>query len=453
MTETKKYWKGIDELSAAPHFVEQSQKEFTEHIPVDEFLSDSSLGESKTHRRDFLKYLGFSVTAATLAACETPVTKAIPYLNKPEEITPGVANWYASTYFDGFDFAGVLVKTREGRPIHIKSNKNSQITGGGLNARVNSSVLELYDAKRAKAPARRKGDKWDKGLSWSVVDKEISGKLASSSKIAILTGTLMSPSSERAIAEFKAKYPSAEHVVYDTISSSGILRANNAMFGKSAIPAYNFDKAKVIVSLGADFLANWLNSNQYATQYAATRRPEADWMSKHFQFESKLSLTGSNADVRATVKPSEQGVAAAFLLKEIGGSNAVPAGLTDSAKKKLKKAAAELKAAGANALVVAGSNDVNVQLVVNAINEKLGSYGTTVDIDNALNIRKGNDTDFAALVNQMAAGSVDAILIAGVNPVYTSPAKIGGKADFKTALSKVKLKNIIFQSYENFTLI
>ena len=440
MTETKKYWKGIDELTAAPHFVEQSQKEFTEHIPVDEFLSDSSLGESKTHRRDFLKYLGFSVTAATLAACETPVTKAIPYLNKPEEITPGVANWYASTYFDGFDFAGVLVKTREGRPIHIKSNKNSQITGGGLNARVNSSVLELYDAKRAKAPARKKGDKWDKGLSWSVVDKELSGKLSSSSKIAILTGTLMSPSSERAIAEFKAKYPSAEHVVYDTISSSGILRANNAMFGKSAIPAYNFDKAKVIVSLGADFLANWLNSNQYATQYAATRRPEADWMSKHFQFESKLSLTGSNADVRATVKPSEQGVAAAFLLKEIGGSNAVPAGLTDSAKKKLKKAAAELKAAGANALVVAGSNDVNVQLVVNAINEKLGSYGTTVDIDNALNIRKGNDTDFAALVNQMAAGSVDAILIAGVNPVYTSPAKIGGKADFKTALSKVKLK-------------
>ncbi|MFZ9846817.1 MAG: TAT-variant-translocated molybdopterin oxidoreductase [Flavobacteriales bacterium] len=440
MTETKKYWKGIDELSAAPHFVEQSQKEFAEHIPVDEFLSDSSLAESKTHRRDFLKYLGFSVTAATLAACETPVTKAIPYLNKPEEVTPGVANWYASTYFDGFDFAGVLVKTREGRPIHIKSNKNSQITGGGLNARVNSSVLELYDAKRAKAPARKKGDKWDKGLSWSVVDKEISGKLTSSSKIAILTGTLMSPSSERAIAEFKAKYPSAEHVVYDTISASGILRANNAMFGKSAVPAYNFGKAKVIVSLGADFLANWLNSNQYASQYASTRRPEGEWMSKHFQFESKLSLTGSNADVRATVKPSEQGIAAAFLLKELGGSNAVPAGLTDSAKKKLKKAAAELKAAGANALVVAGSNDVNVQLVVNAINEKLGSYGTTVDIENALNIRKGNDTDFAALVNNMAAGSVDAILIAGVNPVYTSPAKIGGKADFKTALSKVKLK-------------
>lgn len=436
MTETKKYWKGIDELSAAPHFVEQSQKEFAEHIPVDEFLSDSSLGESKTHRRDFLKYLGFSVTAATLAACETPVTKAIPYLNKPEEITPGVANWYASTYFDGFDFAGVLVKTREGRPIHIKSNKNSEITGGGLNSRVNSSVLELYDAKRAKAPARKKGDKWDKGLSWSVVDKEISAKLASSSKIAILTGTLMSPSSEKAISEFKAKYPSAEHVVYDTISSSGILRANN-----NSIPAYRFDKAKVIVSLGADFLANWLNSNQYTAQYASTRKPEGEWMSKHFQFESKLSLTGSNADVRGTIKPSEQGVAAAFLLKALGGSSTVPAGLNELAKKKLTKAAAELKLAGVNGLVVSGSNDVNVQVVVAEINRVLKNTGTTVDLENTLNIRKGNDVDFATLVNNMAAGSVDAILIAGVNPVYTSPAKLGAKkVSFKTALSKVNLK-------------
>ena len=436
MTETKKYWKGIDELSAAPHFVEQSQKEFAEHIPVDEFLSDKSLAENKTHRRDFLKYLGFSVTAATLAACETPVTKAVPFLNKPEEVTPGVANWYASTYFDGYDFAGILVKTREGRPIHIKSNKNSEITGGGLNSRVNSSVLSLYDAKRAKAPARNKGGKWDKGLSWSVVDKEISGKLASSSKIAILTGTLMSPSSERAISEFKAKYPNAEHVVYDTISASGVLRAND-----NKIPAYRFDKAKVIVSIGADFLANWLNSNQYAAQYASTRKPEGEWMSKHYQFESKLSLTGSNADVRGTIKPSEQGAAAAFLLKALGGSNSVPAGLNDVAKKKLTKAADELKMAGANGLVVSGSNDVNVQIVVAEINRVLKNTGTTVDLENALNIRKGNDVDFAALVNNMATGSVDAILIAGVNPVYTSPAKLGAKkVDFKTALSKVKLK-------------
>ncbi len=444
MTETKKYWKGLDELTAAPQFVEQSQKEFAEHVPVDKFLSDSEATESKTHRRDFLKYLGFSITAASLAACETPVVKAIPYLNKPEEITPGVANYYASTYFDGYDFAGIVVKTREGRPIHIKGNKHSQITGGAVNARVNSSVLELYDAKRGKAPAKKVAGTWKKGLEWSTVDKEISSQLsavsAAGGKIVVLTGTLMSPSSEKAIAELAAKYPGTEHVVYDPISSAGILRANAAMFSKSAIPAYSFDKAKVIVSISADFLGGWLNSNQYAAQYGITRKPDGEWMSKHYQFETKLSLTGSNADVRATIKPSENGIAAAYLLKAVGGSVSVPAGLSEGAKKKLNKAAAELKAAAGHSLVVAGSNDSGVQLLVNAINKQLGNYGNTIDIESALHIRKGNDVDFAAMVSQMASGSVGAVLIAGVNPVYSSPAKIGDKGDFKTALSKVKLK-------------
>ena len=444
MTETKKYWKGLEELTAAPQFVEQSQKEFAEHVPVDQFLSDSEATESKTHRRDFLKYLGFSITAASLAACETPVTKAIPYLNKPEEITPGVANFYASTYFDGFDFAGVVVKTREGRPIFIKGNKHSAITGGALNARVNASVLELYDAKRGKAPAKKAAASWQKGLEWSTVDKEITGHLsnvsASGGKIVVLTGTLMSPSSEKAIADLAAKFPGVEHVVYDSISSSGILKANKMMFGKAVIPSYRFDKSKVIVSIGADFLGGWLNSNQYAAQYALSRKPEGEWMSKHFQFETKLSLTGSNADVRATLKPSENGIAAAYLLKAVGGNVTVPAGLTEGAKKKLNKAAAELKAAAGHGLVVSGSNDSNVQLLVNAINKQLGNYGNTVDVESGLHIRKGNDTDFAVLVNQMAAGSVGAILIAGVNPVYSSPAKIGDKGDFKSALAKVKVK-------------
>ncbi|MFM7023485.1 MAG: TAT-variant-translocated molybdopterin oxidoreductase [Flavobacteriales bacterium] len=442
MTETKKYWKGLDELTAAPQFVEQSQKEFAEHIPVDKFLSDNEAVESKTHRRDFLKYLGFSITAASLAACETPVTKAIPYLNKPEEVTPGVANYYASTYFDGYDFAGIVVKTREGRPIFIKGNKHSEITGGAINPRVNASVLELYDAKRGKAPAKKAGASWKKGLEWSTVDNDITAQLAATKgKIVVLTGTLMSPSSERAIAEFTAKYPGAEHVVYDPISSSGILSANSMMFGKSVIPAYRFNEAKVVVGISADFLAGWQNANQYAAQYGERRKPDGAWMSKHFQFETKMSLTGSNADVRATIKPSEQGVAAAYLLKAVGGDVSVPAGLTADAKKKLDKAANELKAAKGASLVVCGSNDSGVQLLVNAINQQLNNYGTTIDVNAGLNIRKGSDANFAGLVTTMSAGEVGAIIIAGVNPVYSSPAKIGDKgSNFKTALSKVKLK-------------
>ncbi|NCP45130.1 MAG: TAT-variant-translocated molybdopterin oxidoreductase, partial [Flavobacteriales bacterium] len=141
------------QLNEAPQFLEASKNEFPEEIPVDEFLGDkNSLESSSTTRRDFLKYLGFGVAAASLASCESPVTKAIPYLNKPEEITPGKANYYASTYFDGNDYAPILVKTREGRPIHIVGNTQSSLTKGAVNARVNSSVLSLYDGNRLKEP-------------------------------------------------------------------------------------------------------------------------------------------------------------------------------------------------------------------------------------------------------------------------------------------------------------
>src|SRR3954463_9461205 len=122
---TKKYWKGLEELDNSPEFVKAQDNEFVEHVPVEQFLGNDKLSDTSTSRRDFLKFLGFSVTAASLAACENPVNKAIPYIVKPEEITPGVANYYASTFYDGHDYAGILVKTREGRPIKIEGNEMS----------------------------------------------------------------------------------------------------------------------------------------------------------------------------------------------------------------------------------------------------------------------------------------------------------------------------------------
>jgi molybdopterin-containing oxidoreductase family iron-sulfur binding subunit len=133
MENNKKYWKGVEELNNDPEFTRLKNNEFAEPLPLDKVLSDDLLGAT-TPRRDFLKFLGFGVAAASLAACEAPVKKTIPYLIKPEEITPGVANWYASTYADGRDFCSIVVKTREGRPIKIEGNTLSSITKGGTNA-------------------------------------------------------------------------------------------------------------------------------------------------------------------------------------------------------------------------------------------------------------------------------------------------------------------------------
>src|SRR6056297_2526355 len=175
MSSNKKYWKSVEELNKNSSVVETlQQKEFAEEIPVDEFLGDKeSLESSSTTRRDFLKYVGFSTAAASLAACEGPVIKSIPYVVQPTEIIPGVANYYATTIADGFDFASVLVKTREGRPIKIENNTMAT-TNGGANARVNASVLGLYDSLRVQSP-KKDGE----SISWSDFDAETTAKLTS----------------------------------------------------------------------------------------------------------------------------------------------------------------------------------------------------------------------------------------------------------------------------------
>ena len=198
-------------------------------------LSVRKITANVTPRRDFLKYLGFGVAAASLAACEAPVKKAIPYLIKPEEITPGVANFYASTFFDGHDYASVLVKTREGRPIKIEGNEASKLTGTGTNARVQASVLDLYDSARLKGPLTGNNP-----ADWARVDSEIKSKLAEiaskQGKIRILSSTIISPSTKKVIADFSAKYSNTKHIQYDAISRYGMIKANQLSFGKQLFP-------------------------------------------------------------------------------------------------------------------------------------------------------------------------------------------------------------------------
>ncbi|MFI5135999.1 MAG: TAT-variant-translocated molybdopterin oxidoreductase, partial [Chitinophagales bacterium] len=161
MANDSKYWKGLSHLNDEKKFVEKNQSEFAEYIPVEEFIGNkASMESSSTNRRDFLKFLGFSTVAATLAACETPVMKAIPYVQRPEEVIPGEANWYASSFYDGYDYASILLKTREGRPIKIEGNNLSKISNGGTNARVQASLLSLYDSSRLSGPKMKTGATW-----------------------------------------------------------------------------------------------------------------------------------------------------------------------------------------------------------------------------------------------------------------------------------------------------
>ncbi len=442
---TRKYWKGIEELKETPEFLKHKEQEFPSQQTIEQFLADDSLAETSTARRDFLKFLGFSVAAATLAACEAPVTKAVPYVVKPENVTPGMPTWYASSYYDGNSYASILVKTREGRPIFIKGNHEFGFTKGGTNPQIVASVLGLYDSERLTGPKASKKD-----ASWSSVDKEISAAIKSAKKVTLLSNTVISPSMNRAIAEMATALNGEggskfEHVQYDAVSYSAIREANLKNFGSAIIPGYDFSKAKTIVSLDADFLSSWLLPTEFAVQYGQTRNPDGN-MSKHFQFESVMTVTGSNADYRGMAKPSELAGILAYLIKGLGGNPEVNASVPVGSKLAADEAVKALKKSGKNSLVVCGSNNVGLQILTNKLNNLLKAYGNTIDLSNTINLFQGNDTKVQKLVKDVLSGKgPDVLLFYGVNPVYTLP----NGEEFGKALSKIT--TVSFASHEDET--
>lgn len=436
---TSNIWIGGADLTNDPEFIEISQKEFADPTNLAEDLGNEEVAKSLgSNRRDFLKFLGFGLGAATVAAgCDIPVKRAIPYVVKPDAIVPGVATYYSSTYVSGGDAVPVLVKTREGRPIKIEGNNMSPITGGGTSARAQASILSLYDTSRFTGPMMKSADGWASG-NWSDLDKAVKTALGQARGVRIVTNTVLSPSAKAAMSEFTSKYANAKVVTYDTVSSSALLDANEQSFGDRVVPEYRFDNAEVIVSFGADFLGTWISPVEYAKQWVKNRQIKDitnPKMSRHIQVETGMSLTGSNADNRILVKPSEMGAAIAYLANKIVGGVSAPA-LNPAAKAGLDKVAAELTSARGKSLIVSGSNNVSEQILVNAINASLGNIGSTVKFAHASLQRQGSDKDMKALVEDLSSGRVDVVIFNQCNPTYD----YAGAEALTASLAKVKTK-------------
>lgn len=406
----KRYWKGLEQLTNDPEFVKKNEKEFPDYLPI-----NSNGSEDGPSRRDFLKMMGFGLAAVSLAACEAPVRYAIPYLNKPVDVDPSIPNYYASTYASEGDYCSIVVKTREGRPIKIEGNRFSDITRGGTSAQVEASILSLYDTQRLAQPLIN-GEKAD----WAQLDQQVISALGTARNLRVLSNTILSPATQSVINDFTSRV-GGEHIVYDSFSYHALIEANRENFGEAAIPAYDFSQASVIVSFGADFLGSWLSTTEYNKQYGQTRKlgPTNKTMSRHYQFESVMSMTGSNADYRSPIRPSQEGAAIAALYQLISGGDG---GQLAKDVPYLAKAAQDLLANRGSSLVVSSSNDVAVQRIVNAINSALGSYGTTIDMNNPAYYRQGNDVEMAQFVQDVEAGRVDAVIFWDCNPVYDYPA-------------------------------
>ncbi len=313
---TPKYWQSLAARAGEPALLEQSRNEFAEELPV----GVAAQAPDQSSRRDFFKVMGLSAAAAMVACQRAPVQKAMPFIAKPDELTPGLSLWYASTCGACSAGCGVLLKTRDGRPIKVEGNEEHPLSRGGVCAMGQASVLSLYDANRSRGPAVG-GTK----AAWADLDKAVTEglrKVAEEGKaIRLVLPWVLGPTAEAAVARFLAAFPTARTVRFDSTGElEAIAEAHRLTHGVRVVPDYRFDNAKVIASFGADFLGTWVSPVAFTRQYTEGRNAAGKReMSRHWQFEPLMTLTGSSADKRVPVAPSDVVPALAGLVRRLAG--------------------------------------------------------------------------------------------------------------------------------------
>lgn len=463
-----KYWRSVEDLARDPNLPADRSDEFESAPAMNGSADDGIDGHS---RREFFKLMGASLALMGTAACtRRPAEKIVPYLKKPEDVTLGVANWYASTCGECDSGCGILVKSREGRPIKFEGNPEHPINKGGLCARGQASVLNVYDPdrKRTALEVGRKGG--ESQISWGDLDKTAIEKLQAAKskggKVRILTGEISSPSTTKIINEFLSAFPGSKHVTYEPLGADEVAAAAELTYGARVVPHYHFDRAEMIVSFGADFLGTWESPVEFNKDFSKTRKVGKNAakaggksMSRFVAFESLMTLTGTNADARYRVKSGDEHKVALALAHELvvvqgksrfAGDSNVRAALTGYEIASvaqhlgvpadvLKTTTRELWEHRGKSLVVGGGqsvkgdNGVALEIAVNLLNSALENDGVTVDATGSPSTAKSSFTELAKLIEDMKAGQVDVLLIYKTNPVYALPKSMG----FEEALGKV----------------
>jgi molybdopterin-containing oxidoreductase family iron-sulfur binding subunit len=385
-------------------------------------------GESEFSRRTFLKLAGFAFTGTMIGGCQrAAVQHAVPPMVQTEDMVPGRSLFYASTCGGCNAGCGLLVKTRDGRPIKLEGSPNHPLSQGGLCAAGQASILGLYDRLRLQHPLKN-GER----ATWTTVDTEIRNQIEDIRRrgrtLRFLSGTITSPTTRHAIASFLETFPGARHVVHDSLSCSAILDAHLQTHGVRALPRYRLELADVIVSFDADFLGRWIAPVSFAADYQAGRylQGPVPHLSHHVQFESRLSLTGSKADQRLCVAPGEMGLVmthVAARVAERGGVNwggadlpacSVPAEFLD-------RLADRLWNARGRSVVLCGSEDLAQQRICNYLNHLLQNYGASLDVVHPSYQNQSNDRALLELLDEIRRDQVGALFVYGSNPVYDLP--------------------------------
>ncbi|MBA2686273.1 MAG: 4Fe-4S dicluster domain-containing protein [Gemmatimonadaceae bacterium] len=392
-----------------------------------EFPSDAA--ERPTiARRDFVKLLGASVALAGVNACvREPDRKILPYVNAPPDIVPGVTQHYATAMtIDGFA-TGLIVASREGRPIKIEGNPDHPASLGTAGVFEQASVLQLYDPHRASAPkAGKRAVGWDSALA--AIDPSAIGTRvgARGAGLRLLLEPTSSPLIAAQLARVRERYPDARYYFYSPLGGAAQIAASRASFGASLLPQYDLTRTDVVVCLDADLLASGPFHLRHAYDFSTRRRaaPRGELLVA----EPTPTPTGTLADRRIAVTSSAIGRLASALLSVVTHAPKAKTALPLAADERawMETAAASLARAGPRALVIAGPRQpFEVHMLVHALNSALGSMGNSVWYTASPIVEAGEPShDLAALVQELDAGDVDTLVILEGNPCYTAPASL-----------------------------
>jgi MoCo/4Fe-4S cofactor protein with predicted Tat translocation signal len=447
------FWRSFNELENSEQFKQTLATEFLTS-PLRAESAQEGTESDGFARRDFLKLMGASIALTSAAGCiRRPVQKIVPYNKQPEEVTIGVSNYYTSSFFDGQEGSGLLIKSKEGRPIHIEGNPDFPTNKGSASVRAQASLLSLYDPERLTKPYRnllnqKRTNKESVSVSWDELDAKVLEALQKGS-VAVLTGSIASPSTKAVVGDFCSAFK-ASHFQWDALPMSDVTEGQKSCYGEAVVPEYRYDLAKTIVSIDADFLGAW-GPAMSATRLFAEGRRSPGQMSRLISFDSLYSLTGANADIRFKIKPSQQlKVALALANEVIQLTGSKPSGINYSvddlaselavSADRLKKIASELYKNRGQSLVIAGGlqsmteDSKQLQIVVNLINSVLENEGKTIRAQTGTSNLMASYEDAFSLIAKMQSGAIKTLIIYRSNPLYSLPSSFG----FQEALNQVE---------------
>ncbi|WP_397570513.1 TAT-variant-translocated molybdopterin oxidoreductase [Schlesneria sp. T3-172] len=446
-TDPPPLWRGLEELAESPEFFDYLHREFPRQ--ASEWTDESS-------RRDFLRLAAASLGLAGvgLSGCvRQPAEKIVPYVRQPEDMIPGKPQYFATCMTRGGYATGLLVESHLGRPTKIEGNPDHPASLGGTDVFAQASILSLYDPDRSQTLMKAgRISTWSEFLSKLTLELN-SLRPAGGKGLVILTEATTSPTLLDQLRSLREDLPELTWIQYSPVSRGNVRAGAIAAFRQPVDVVYQFDRAKTILSLDADFLTSMPGSLRYTRDFIDRRRagaadPHAVTMNRLYTVESTPSLTGAQADHRLALRAFEIETVARILAQQLGIEVATPVEVLPPAvpAKWLEALLSDLQEEPGASLVIPGDGQpAAVHALAHAINRQLGNVGKTVRYIPALGGETGDQIDsLRELVTKISQGNVKMLIVIGGNPVYNTP----GELNFAEAYRKVPFRVHLAPEYD-----